>query len=327
MFHGSQTHSAHTTTGDTMHRHTFVHRQPTHMIDLLDNLLTPSPPPPSWSIVTNPHPAATAKLRINRHELDLAATCTPDPDDNVYRTADHLARTLGITRSKALTYCDTGTMLTRMPRTRTALACGAFNIDLLRILAELTCTLDDTHLEAVDTELATPRPVPQLHHRQHRHRLHRLPDHPAHRRSHRRHPHHRRHRHRPQHLPGHRLHRAAPRHRRRGESHPQLLPQPRHRRHAPRKPGTHRHRPRELDAPGHRTDRPLPLHPRRPLRHRNPESTHRRYRRHLPRTRLRQPRRHRRRRPHPPLRQQPPTPTPAKCSHCADAATSSKPSD
>ena len=154
MYHGEKTLSTHTTTGDTMRHHTFVHRRPTHVIDILDNLLNPPPPPPSWSIVTNPDPAAKAKLHINRHEFDLATTCTPDPDDNVYRTADHLARTLGITRGRALTYCDIGTMLTRMPRTRNALACGAFNIDLLRILADLTCTLDDTHRHTVDTELA-----------------------------------------------------------------------------------------------------------------------------------------------------------------------------
>ena len=162
MYHGEKTLSTHTTTGDTMRHHTFVHRRPTHVIDILDNLLNPPPPPPSWSIVTNPDPAAKAKLHINRHEFDLATTCTPDPDDNVYRTADHLARTLGITRGRALTYCDIGTMLTRMPRTRNALACGAFNIDLLRILADLTCTLDDTHRHTVDTELAALLTNPSL---------------------------------------------------------------------------------------------------------------------------------------------------------------------
>ena len=153
MYNRVQTLSTDTTTGETMHHHTFVHRRPAHVIDFVGNLLNPSPPP-SWSLVTNPDPAARAKLHINRNEFDLAASCTPDPDDNVYRTADRLSRTLGITRSKALIYCDIGTMLTRMPHTRNALACGAFNIDLLRILADLTCTLDDTHLDAVDTEIA-----------------------------------------------------------------------------------------------------------------------------------------------------------------------------
>ncbi|MGP5643236.1 HNH endonuclease [Corynebacterium variabile] len=52
--------------------------------------------------MTNPDPTAQAKLRINRNEYALATSCAPDPDDNVYRTADHLARTLGITHLEAV---------------------------------------------------------------------------------------------------------------------------------------------------------------------------------------------------------------------------------
>ncbi|CAM5287000.1 hypothetical protein CVAR21S_02077 [Corynebacterium variabile] len=85
-----------------MHHHTFVHRRPAHVIDLFGNLLNPSPPTPSWSLVTNPDPTAQAKLRTNRNEYALATSCAPDPDDNVYRTADHLARTLGITHLEAV---------------------------------------------------------------------------------------------------------------------------------------------------------------------------------------------------------------------------------
>lgn len=102
MYNRVQTLSANTNTGNTMHHHTFVHRRPAHVIDLFGNLFNPSPPTPSWSLVTNPDPTAQAKLRINRNEYALATSCTPDPDDNVYRTADHLARTLGITRLEAV---------------------------------------------------------------------------------------------------------------------------------------------------------------------------------------------------------------------------------
>lgn len=102
MYNRVQTLSANTNTGDTMHHHTFVHRRPAHVIDLFGNLFNPSPPTPSWSLVTNPDPTAQAKLRINRNEYALATSCTPDPDDNVYRTADHLSRTLGITHLEAV---------------------------------------------------------------------------------------------------------------------------------------------------------------------------------------------------------------------------------
>ncbi len=102
MYNRVQTLSANTNTGDTMHHHTFVHRRPAHMIELFGNLFNPSPPTPSWSLVTNPDPTAQAKLRTNRNEYALATSCTPDPDDNAYRTAAHPARTLGITRLEAV---------------------------------------------------------------------------------------------------------------------------------------------------------------------------------------------------------------------------------
>ncbi len=102
MYNRVQTLSVNTNTGDTMHHHTFVHRRPEHVIELFGYLFNPSPPTPSWSLVTNPDPTAQAKLRINRNEYALATSCTPDPDDNVYRTADHLSRTLGITHLEAV---------------------------------------------------------------------------------------------------------------------------------------------------------------------------------------------------------------------------------
>lgn len=91
-----------TTTGDTMHHHTFVHRRPAHVIGLFSNLFNSSPPTPSWSLVSNPDPTAQAKLRINRNEYALATSCTPDPDVNVYSTADRLSRTLDDTHLDAV---------------------------------------------------------------------------------------------------------------------------------------------------------------------------------------------------------------------------------
>lgn len=72
MYNRVQTLSAKKNTGDTMHHHTFVHRRPARVIDLFGNLFNPSPPTPSWSLVTNPDPTAQAKLRTNRSEYALA---------------------------------------------------------------------------------------------------------------------------------------------------------------------------------------------------------------------------------------------------------------
>ncbi|MGP5081100.1 hypothetical protein ACTXJ8_04720 [Corynebacterium variabile] len=52
--------------------------------------------------MTNPDPTAQAKLRTNRNEYAVVTSCTPDPDDNVYRTADHFSRTLDDTHLEAL---------------------------------------------------------------------------------------------------------------------------------------------------------------------------------------------------------------------------------
>ncbi|AGP29935.1 HNH endonuclease signature motif containing protein [Corynebacterium terpenotabidum] len=114
----------------------------------------PPDAPPSWSILTNPDLLSTTKLTANLLDLTLAAALTPDPTDEVERTASRIARTLGITRSRALTYCDIGTMLTRMPITSSTVSCGAFTLDLLRILADLTYAVDDAHIAAVDAETA-----------------------------------------------------------------------------------------------------------------------------------------------------------------------------
>lgn len=87
-------------------------------------------------------------------DLSPAAAVTPDGTAEIRRTTSTIARRLGITRGKALTYCEIGTMLTRLPATADAVAGGAFSLDLLRIIAEVTCCVEITHLPAVDTELA-----------------------------------------------------------------------------------------------------------------------------------------------------------------------------
>jgi len=110
--------------------------------------------PAGWAILTNPDPLSTAKTTADLLDLSLAAAVTPDGTDEIRRTTATIARRLGITRGKALTYCEIGTMLTRLPATCSAVACGAFSLDLLRIIADVTCCVEATHLEAVDTELA-----------------------------------------------------------------------------------------------------------------------------------------------------------------------------
>lgn len=110
--------------------------------------------PAGWAILTNPDPLSRAKTTANLLDLTLAAAVTPDGTDEIRRTTSTIARRLGITRGKALTYCEIGTMLTRLPATADAVAGGAFSLDLLRIIADVTCCVEATHLEAVDTELA-----------------------------------------------------------------------------------------------------------------------------------------------------------------------------
>jgi len=110
--------------------------------------------PASWAILTNPDPLSTAKTTANLLDLTLAAAATPDGTDEIRRTTSTFARRLGITRGKALTYCEIGTMLTRLPTTADAVAGGAFSPDLLRIIADVTCCVATTYLDAVDTGIA-----------------------------------------------------------------------------------------------------------------------------------------------------------------------------
>ncbi len=109
----------------------------------------------SWApLAHDAGPAARAKVAANCAELAIAASTTPADTDEVGRTITRLATDLGVTRGKALTYCDIGTMFTRLPATADALACGAFGLDLVRILADVTATVGEEHLAAVDADLA-----------------------------------------------------------------------------------------------------------------------------------------------------------------------------
>ncbi len=136
----------------------------THCLDDPDGALTTERPAPDhsldpaapagWATQANPDLLSTTKTAANLLDLTLAAALTPDGSDEVHRTTANAARRLGVTRSKARVYCDVGTMLTRMPLTSAAVSCGAFSLDLLRILADVTCAVDDDHLAAVDADLA-----------------------------------------------------------------------------------------------------------------------------------------------------------------------------
>lgn len=109
----------------------------------------------SWAPLSDDAgPAARAKVAVNCAELAIAASATPEGRDEVSHTITRLAADLGVTRGRALAYCDIGTMLTRLPTTADALACGAFSLDLVRILADITATVGDDHLAAVDADLA-----------------------------------------------------------------------------------------------------------------------------------------------------------------------------
>lgn len=136
----------------------------THCLDNPDGVLTTERPTPDhavdpdapagWSTLANPDLLSTTKTAANLLDLTLAAALTPDGSDEVGRTTARIARRLGVTRSRARVYCDIGTMLARLPLTNAAVSCGAFNLDLLRILADVTCAVDEEHLSAVDVDLA-----------------------------------------------------------------------------------------------------------------------------------------------------------------------------
>jgi hypothetical protein len=109
----------------------------------------------TWApLAADASPAARTRVAANCAELAVAASVAPAGGDEVGRTISRLATELGVSRGKALTYCDIGSMLTRLPATADALACGAFGLDLVRILADVTATVGDDHLVAVDADLA-----------------------------------------------------------------------------------------------------------------------------------------------------------------------------
>jgi hypothetical protein len=93
------------------------------------------------------------KVRANRTDLDIAAAVAPDPGREVARHLRTVAANLGVSRGRALAYCDIGTMLVTMPGVRAALTCGVFSFDHLRVLADATCAVDDAHRDAVERDL------------------------------------------------------------------------------------------------------------------------------------------------------------------------------
>jgi hypothetical protein len=107
---------------------------------------------PRWDILQRSL-LSQAKVRVNRADLDIALVAAPGPETEVAGQARVLAADLGVSRGRALAYCDIGTMLVTMPTVHEALACGAFSFDHLRVLADATCAVDDAHREAVEEDL------------------------------------------------------------------------------------------------------------------------------------------------------------------------------
>lgn len=127
------------------------------MVKYIFDDLCESPPvqgEPHWAVLADPDPLVQAKVRINRTELALAIALTPRSTDEVHRTAHRIAGRLGVTTGRALAYCDIATMLHRLPATAGAVATGAFCFELLRILADVTCAVDEVHLADVDAGIA-----------------------------------------------------------------------------------------------------------------------------------------------------------------------------
>lgn len=107
---------------------------------------------PRWDILRRSR-LSRLKVGANRTDLDIALAAVPEPDDEVGRHLRTLAANLGVSRGRALAYCDIGTMLVSMPGVHEVLACGAFSFDHLRVLADATCAVDEAHRDAVAEDL------------------------------------------------------------------------------------------------------------------------------------------------------------------------------
>ncbi|AHW64377.1 hypothetical protein CGLY_09660 [Corynebacterium glyciniphilum AJ 3170] len=113
---------------------------------------------PCWAVSAQ-EVMYSAKREINRLELDIARDAAPTPSSEVSRHVRMLSGGLGVSKGKALAYCDIGTMITRMSVLGRHLQGGAFSFDHLRALADSVAAVDDEHLEEVErgiVALVTP---------------------------------------------------------------------------------------------------------------------------------------------------------------------------
>lgn len=104
---------------------------------------------PCWAVSAQ-EVMFNAKRDINVLELDIAREAAPSPGMEVSRHVRKLSVGLGVSKGKALAYCDIGTMLTRMHGVGLLLKNGAFSFDHLRALADSVAAVDDGHLEEVE---------------------------------------------------------------------------------------------------------------------------------------------------------------------------------
>ncbi|MEJ6548671.1 HNH endonuclease signature motif containing protein [Corynebacterium sp. USCH3] len=113
---------------------------------------------PCWAVSAQ-EVMFSAKREINLLELDIAREAAPLPGMEVARHVRALSVGLGVSKGRALAYCDIGTMAGRMVGLRRCLQGGAFSFEHLRALADAVAAVDDQHLEAVErglVDLLTP---------------------------------------------------------------------------------------------------------------------------------------------------------------------------
>ena len=106
-----------------------------------------------WA-VTGDGELQKARVTINKTDLSIARSVTPKPGDEVSRIARRLASALAIPQSKAIAYCDIGTMLSKYEQLRPLLEVGAFSFEHLRVLADCLFGVTDDHRLKVEDEIA-----------------------------------------------------------------------------------------------------------------------------------------------------------------------------
>lgn len=105
-----------------------------------------------WA-VTGDGELQKARVTINKADLAIAWTVAPQHDDEVSRVARRLASSLAIPQSKAVAYCNIGTMLGRFPQLRPLLETGAFSFEHLRTLADCLYAVIDDHRADIEDEV------------------------------------------------------------------------------------------------------------------------------------------------------------------------------